>query len=164
MAICNAARGRGACGGGRACQCRAVPMVQVHIARSGVQLGKYPEADIPVLIGAGTVRRTDHYWKKGMAYWLVIGRTYDPPAAAPPLPAASAKPVPKPMRPLRYECLRCGHKANTVREEKPGNFLMEICTWLANPFVGGLYTITREAGKKALCVNCGSEHMTEEVW
>ena len=42
-------------------------MVQVHIARSGSHIGKYPEADLPVLIGAGTVRRTDHYWKKGMA-------------------------------------------------------------------------------------------------
>ncbi len=144
-------------------------MVQVHIARSGVQLGKYPEADLPVLIGAGTVRRTDHYWKKGMAYWLVLGRTYDPPTPTqlPPLApvtASSAKPVPKPMRPLRYECQRCGHKSNTVREEKPGNLFMEICTWIVNPFVGGLYTVTREAGKKALCVNCGSEHMTEEVW
>jgi hypothetical protein len=103
-----------------------------------------------------------------MAAWLVLGRTYDPAtpasAATPPLPPSSAKPVPKPMRPLRYECQRCGHKSNTVREEKPGNLFMEICTWIANPFVGGLYTVTREAGKKALCVNCGSEHMTEEVW
>jgi hypothetical protein len=51
-----------------------------------------------------------------------------------------------------------------VREEKPGNFFMEICTWLVNPFVGGLYTITREAGKKAHCTRCDSEHITEEVW
>ncbi len=115
-----------------------------------------------MLLGAGTVRRTDHYWKKGMAAWLVLGRTYDPPAPTPPLPAA--QPVPKPMRPLRYECLRCGHQANTVREEKPGNRFMEICTWIANPFVGGLYTVTREVGKKALCIHCGSEHVLEEVW
>ena len=141
-------------------------MVQVHIARAGTLVGKYPEADLPVLIGAGTVRRTDHYWKKGMAYWLVLGRTYDPPAPKPPpAPAPSgAKPVPKPSIPFRYECLRCGHKSNTVREEKPGNLFMEICTWLVNPFVGGLYTITREAGKKAHCTRCDSEHITEEVW
>ena len=163
MSICNVPPGAGLAVGGGGGKVGGCPMVQVHIARSGTLIGKYPEADLPVLIGAGTVRRTDHYWKKGMAYWLVLGRTYDPPTPPPP-PASSARPVPKPMRPLRYECQRCGHKSNTVREEKPGNLFMEICTWIANPFVGGLYTVTREAGKKALCVNCGSEHVTEEVW
>ncbi len=141
----------------------------IHIAREGVVLGRYPEADLPVLLGAGTVRRTDHYWKHGMRGWLVVGRTFDPPApAATPAPQSApqpaSKPVPRPMRRLRYECLRCGHKSNTVKEEKPGNFVMEVCTWLVNPFVGGLYTVSREAGKKYRCVNCSSEHMTEEVW
>jgi DNA-directed RNA polymerase subunit RPC12/RpoP len=141
-----------------------MPLVLIHIARAGVVLGRYPEADLPVLLGAGTVRRTDHFWKAGMRGWLVVGRTFDPPATPSPRPSSPAKPVPRPMRQLRYECLRCGHRANSVKEEKPGNFIMEVCTWLVNPFVGGLYTVSREAGKKYRCVNCSSEHMTEEVW
>ena len=142
-------------------------MVQVHIARRGVTLGVYPEVDLPVLVAAGTVQRTDHYWKKGMGGWLVVGRTFDPASAPPPAaakPVAPSKPVPKPMRAYRYECLRCGHKSNRVKEEKPGNFFMEICTWIANPFIGGLYTVSREAGKTYRCENCNSEHLTEERW
>ena len=48
-------------------------MVLIHIARAGQILGRYPEADLPVLVGAGTVKASDHYWKKGMAGWLVVG-------------------------------------------------------------------------------------------
>ena len=143
----------------------SVPMAQVHIARRGVNVGCYPEADLSVLVGVGTILRTDHYWKKGMRIWLVVGHNFDPPAQKPVIAASASGPtVPQRSSGPRYCCERCGHRANSVKEEKPGNFFMEICAWVLNPFCGGFYTISRELGKVYRCKSCDSQHVVEEVW
>ena len=67
-------------------------MVLIHIARAGQILGRYPEADLPVLVGAGTVKASDHYWKKGMAGWVLVGTTFDPPKPKPATPPPATPP------------------------------------------------------------------------
>jgi DNA-directed RNA polymerase subunit RPC12/RpoP len=142
-------------------------MVLVHIARAGQVLGRYPEADLPVLIGAGTVRRTDHYWKKGMAGWSLVGATFDPPKPKP-APAPSAPPPiprkPDPRTHLRYECLRCGAKFNETVDRKPGSAFLEIIYWCITPWAGGAYSASRSLGKTSHCPRCDSEQIHEEVW
>ncbi len=145
-------------------------MVLVHIARAGRVLGRYPEADLPVLVGAGTVKASDHYWKKGMAGWLVVGTTFDPPKPKPVTPPpASPAPAPVPRKPdprshLRYECLRCGAKFNEAVERKPGSTVLEIIYWCVTPWAGGAYSAGRSLGKTSHCPRCDSEQIHEEVW
>ena len=140
-------------------------MAQVHIARRGITVGRYPEADLAFLVGAGTILRTDYYWKEGMRIWLVVGRNFDPPRQKPAIESSAAVPnVPQRPSGLRYRCARCGHRASSVKEEKPGNFFLEICAWVLNPFCGGLYTASRVLGKVYRCKSCDSQHVVEEVW
>jgi hypothetical protein len=147
-------------------------MVSVHIARAGRILGRYPEADLPVLVGAGTVKATDHYWKKGMSGWLLVGTTFDPPKpkpATPPPAATPASPPPIPRKPdprthWRYECLRCGAKFNETVDRKPGSTLLEILYWCVTPWAGGAYSAGRSLGKTSHCPRCDSEQIHEDVW
>jgi hypothetical protein len=70
----------------------------IHVARQGVVLGKYPQAQLVSLLASGQVLRTDHYWIKSMPGWQVIGATFDGAAsnagARPPVLPASAPPLP----------------------------------------------------------------------
>lgn len=135
----------------------------VHIARKGKVIGKYPEADMHVLVAAGTVLRTDHYWKVGMPRWLVVGRTFDF-VAPEPEPEAPRRPRgPQDLGP-RFTCLRCEARFDDPEEEKPGNVVMEILCWLCGPVAGGLYSGSRILGKTQHCPKCGSQHLEEQVW
>jgi hypothetical protein len=141
-------------------------MVLVHIARAGQLIGRYPEADLAVLIGAGTVKRTDHYWKKGMAGWLLVGTRFDPPTTATlPVPLPALVPSkPDPRTHYRYECLRCSAKFNETVDRKPGSTLLEIIYWCVTPWAGGAYSAGRSLGKTNHCPRCDSEQIHEEVW
>lgn len=41
----------------------------ITISRSGIEIGKFPEADLLGFVEQRKVLPTDHYWKAGMAEW-----------------------------------------------------------------------------------------------
>lgn len=133
-------------------------MAKVHIARDGKILGSHDEHAVPALIALGEIRRTDHWWRRGMRSWEVVGRTFDPPAN----PAA-----PPPARPpghLRFTCLRCQNRFNEPREIREGSLLTELFYWAISPVAGGLYTASRALGTRRVCPRCDSEQLSDEPW
>ena len=67
----------------------------IKVARAGVVIGEYPEADMPALIRAKVILPTDDYWAPGMSNWAKV-LTYNEPiidkSSPPPLPkTAGAK-------------------------------------------------------------------------
>ena len=44
----------------------------ITISRAGSEIGKYPEASLLALVEQKKVLPTDHYWKAGMADWLLV--------------------------------------------------------------------------------------------
>ena len=44
----------------------------ITISRGGVEIGKFPEADLLGLIEQKKILPTDHYWKQGMSDWLPV--------------------------------------------------------------------------------------------
>lgn len=63
----------------------------LHIARAGAEIGSYDLAEVHRQLQAGVLRPTDHYWRAGLADWLLLG-TLDLPreALAFPRPADKA--------------------------------------------------------------------------
>jgi hypothetical protein len=142
-------------------------MAKVHIARDGKIIGSHDEHAVPALVALGEVRRTDHFWRRGMGAWAVVGRTFDRPAAIPGSPAATppaAQPVPRPAGHIRFTCLRCGNRFNEPREVKTGSFLTELFYWAISPVAGGLYTAGRALSTRQTCPRCDSEQINDEPW
>lgn len=142
-------------------------MAKVHIAREGKILGSHDEHAIPALIALGEIRRTDHWWRRGMGSWERVGRTFDRPAPAPG-PAAPAAPttpaVPRPEGHVRFTCLRCGNRFQEPKEVKTGSLLTELFYWAISPVAGGLYTAGRALGTRRCCPRCDSEQINDEPW
>lgn len=133
-------------------------MAKVHIARDGKIIGSHDEHAVPALVALGEVRRTDHWWRRGMRVWQVVGRTFDAPAAAP------ARPAPGPAGHVRYTCLRCGNRFAEPKVVKDGSLLTELFYWAISPVAGGLYTASRALGTKQMCPRCDSEQINDEPW
>lgn len=53
----------------------------LHIARAGAEIGAYDLAEVHRQLLAGNLQPTDHYWRAGMADWLLLG-TLDLPRTA----------------------------------------------------------------------------------
>ena len=47
-------------------------MVNVFIARDGVEIGEYSRESIANLVRSGDIQPTDHYWHEGMESWALI--------------------------------------------------------------------------------------------
>lgn len=142
-------------------------MAKVFIAREGKILGSHDEHAIPALIALGEIRRTDHWWRRGMGSWEVVGRTFDRPAASA-APAAPATPsvaaVPRPEGHIRFTCLRCGNRFHEPKEVKTGSLLTELFYWAISPVAGGLYTAGRALSTRRTCPRCDSEQINDEPW
>lgn len=67
------------------------PEESIHISRQGAVIGQFLLSEIRAGLVAGTILRTDYYWKHGMQGWQRIGSDFDV--------DASAKPVPPPPKP-----------------------------------------------------------------
>ena len=44
----------------------------IHIARAGVEIGAWAAEEVRAKLATGELRATDHYWKPGMAGWLLL--------------------------------------------------------------------------------------------
>jgi len=143
-------------------------MAKVHIARDGKIIGSHDEHAVPALIALGEIRRTDHWWRRGMRVWQVVGRTFDPPPPAAPAVSAAAPaapaPVPRPQGHIRYTCLRCGNRFREPKEVRTGSLLTELFYWAISPVAGGLYTAGRALSTRHTCPRCDSEQIKDEPW
>ena len=48
--------------------------LQVRVARAGKEVGSYDSAEVLRLLGAGTLKPTDHYWHSGMGGWELLSK------------------------------------------------------------------------------------------
>lgn len=143
-------------------------MAKVHIARDGKIIGSHDAHAVPALVALGEVRRTDHFWLRGMGAWQVVGRTFDRPAPPAGSPAsarpASPQPIPRPEGHIRFTCLRCGNRFQEPKEVKTGSLLTELFYWAISPVAGGLYTAGRALSTRQTCPRCDSEQVKDEPW
>jgi hypothetical protein len=139
-------------------------MSKLHIARDGKILGAHDEHALAALIALGEIRRTDHWWRRGMRSWEVVGRTFDPPAAVVPGAPAATKPLTRPAGHLRFSCLRCGNRFEEPKEVRSGSLLAELFYWAISPIAGGLYTAGRALSTSRTCPRCDSEQINDEPW
>ena len=70
--------------------------MDVWIARDGVEIGAYPQADLPNLARLGHLQPTDHYWYDGLEDWGLLGELLGEDAWRPPAEIAP------PISPRRY--------------------------------------------------------------
>jgi hypothetical protein len=129
-------------------------MAKIHIARNGKIIGEHDEHAVTALVALRQILPTDHWWKKGMARWLPIGSTFNPPETR----------RPKPDNHLRYTCERCGTRFNEPVEQKSGNVLTELFYWICSPIAGGFYTAGRALSAQKHCPNCASQQLRDEPW
>ncbi|MGI9087125.1 MAG: hypothetical protein ACR2HH_05195 [Chthoniobacterales bacterium] len=63
--------------------------MDVWIARDGVEMGTYPQADLRDLARSGELQLTDHYWYEGLEEWGILGTLLGAEAWKPPEQTAS---------------------------------------------------------------------------
>ena len=61
-----------ACEAGRRPPYNGMAQELITISRGGVEIGKFPEADLLGLVQQKKVLPTDHYWKAGMTEWKQV--------------------------------------------------------------------------------------------
>ena len=73
----------------------------IKIARAGTVIGEFPPRSIAAKLRDGSLQPTDHYWKKGMTGWALLGQALaweqpiadeEPPPLPRPQPAAASEP------------------------------------------------------------------------
>mgnify|MGYP000249252962 CR=1 FL=1 len=62
----------------------------IHIARAGVEIGAYVLEDVRAKLSSGELSASDHYWKPGMAGWLLLS-VLPGPKRLPPFPRPEQK-------------------------------------------------------------------------
>lgn len=78
--------------------------MDVWIARDGVEIGAYAQADLPNLARMGHLQPTDHYWYDGLEDWGLLGELLGEDAWRP--PAEIAPPI-SPRHYLRLIAAAC---------------------------------------------------------
>ena len=70
----------------------APPSESIHVSRQGAVIGHFSLAELRRGLAAGTILRTDYYWKAGMQGWRRVGAVFDV--------KTSAQGVPPPPKPV----------------------------------------------------------------
>lgn len=87
----------------------------IHIARSGIVIGKHKPTEVLSLLSSGELKPTDHYWHDGMAGWRLLPEYIEKARVA--VQSVQEKPVtPAWMLPPKHKASQYGEEPASIKQ------------------------------------------------